>query len=196
VKAHISLLNSRSADRKPEAEPGVHDQHTQMNNDALPHVATGRSGEAGFIHDISNALLPQKGRRPSVPESAQQWCMLRAFEWNNWPLFVAQPAVPIVLIFVPWWIVVPALVMINLLWSKYSESTVNLRLALDGALFARFKWFAAIGAGAFSILHGDIAIGIVAACWPLMTLILVFAHPPTRAARLADLFMVRLKSVW
>jgi hypothetical protein len=45
-----------------------------------------------------------------------RWAWLRAVEWRHWPLFVSQPAVPVILYFYPWQWVIGAVVLATFTW--------------------------------------------------------------------------------
>jgi len=46
-----------------------------------------------------------------------RWAWLRAVEWINWPSFITQPVVPVVLYFFDWWWMVLAVVALGYVWS-------------------------------------------------------------------------------
>jgi hypothetical protein len=72
---------------------------------------------------------------------------------------------------------------------------VSLRFALDGALFARFRWVTSLGAAAYLLVRGNPAIGLVAGLWPLIVLVLVLAHPPSKTLRLQALFAEKVREI-
>jgi len=49
-------------------------------------------------------------------EENLRWAWLRAVEWINWPLFISQPIVPVLLYFFDWSPIVVSAVLISYLW--------------------------------------------------------------------------------
>jgi hypothetical protein len=81
-------------------------------------------------------------------------CYLRAVEWQEWPAFVAQPIVPILYLYHPWWKILLSVIVLNLLWSTVRTHVISLPLAIVGMLFVRLKWVAIpIVAFLFARLH-------------------------------------------
>jgi hypothetical protein len=85
-----------------------------------------------------------------------RWCHLRAVEWVSWPIFIAQPIVPIALLFYPWWVIASAVLSVSVLWelSGIAQKIVAPRLAYWGALFIRLKFLASPLAAAALALKG------------------------------------------
>ena len=46
----------------------------------------------------------------------QRWAWLRAIEWIQWPLFISQPVVPVLLYFFEWRCVVLLLILVTFVW--------------------------------------------------------------------------------
>jgi len=46
-----------------------------------------------------------------------KWCLLRAIEWNDWPLFLSQPVAPLIFVVLPWPVVVISVLALNYLWA-------------------------------------------------------------------------------
>lgn len=65
---------------------------------------------------------------------------LRAVEWQAWPSFLSQPIVPVLYLFYPWYRVLLALAIANLLWLPVRAPLANHRVAFWGCLFVRLKW--------------------------------------------------------
>jgi hypothetical protein len=97
----------------------------------------------------------------------QRW--LRAVEWANWPSFLTQPLVPILLIFFWWPLVLAGIIVLDLLWATIRYSYVNPKLANTGAiLVAWVKWPAAIGAAIYLFVQGKYINGALALVWPAL----------------------------
>ncbi len=70
-----------------------------------------------------------------------RWSWLRAIEWVNWPLFVSQPVVPVLLYFFPWPGVVGTVVLVSFLWRAFVVPFwLAPRLADAGPLFVLLKF--------------------------------------------------------
>ena len=70
-----------------------------------------------------------------------QWLLLRSIEWIQWPLFISQPAVPILLWFYQWQPVVVAVIVIAILWrAAIATWCVSVRLADFGPIFVVLKF--------------------------------------------------------
>lgn len=122
------------------------------------------------------------------------WCMSRALEWSQWPLFVLQPVVPLALVYMPteWvWLII-ALFALSWLWVGVRTLFVSLPLAQFAFVFVRIKWFTAIVAGAYlAYLHHYEAAGL-AAIWPVVTGVLRSLTPSTNLSALQQLFAKRI----
>jgi hypothetical protein len=105
-----------------------------------------------------------------------QWAWLRAIEWIDWPLFMSQPVVPVLLYFYDWpWILV-AVLLTTLLWRvTVLQWFVSVRLADFGPLFVLLK-FVVCPVMAFLIWQrGNHAGAALALLWPVV--ILLIASP-------------------
>jgi hypothetical protein len=57
------------------------------------------------------------------------WCMARAVEWDDWPMWISLPIAPILFTFVSWLPVTVAVLVCNVLWWPIKHRWINLRLA-------------------------------------------------------------------
>lgn len=103
-----------------------------------------------------------------------RWALLRAMEWRNWPLFISQPLVPILLYFYPWPWVVGLVVLITVVWRIIVVPVViSPMLANAGAMFVKLRW-AASPIMAFLIWQsGDYWIAGLALLWPFVGVMIV-----------------------
>ena len=93
----------------------------------------------------------------------QRWLLLRAVEWNVLPAFASQPLVPILFLFLPWYLVVAAVVLLNFLWSKVRYSYVNATVANAICLFVVYaKWPFTIGSVIYLFIHRQYVAGLIA----------------------------------
>ena len=128
----------------------------------------------------------------TVGEDPGQWCLLRALEWNNWPIFLGQAGVPLLLLVFPWWGVISALVVADLIWSWQCERLISMKWAILGASFVRSRWVISLVSGTWLIIHGSLELGLLAAVWPLLSLVLVCILPPSKAEAIQEAFKDRL----
>lgn len=122
------------------------------------------------------------------------WCLSRALEWSQWPLFVLQPVVPLALAYMPtqWvWLVI-ALFALSWLWVVVRTLFVSLPLAQFAIVFVRTKWFTALVACAYlAYLHHYEAAGL-AGIWPVVTGVLRSLTPSTNLSASQQLFAKRI----
>jgi hypothetical protein len=102
-----------------------------------------------------------------------QWLLLRSIEWIQWPLFISQPAVPILLWFYQWQPVVVAVIVIAILWRvAIATWCVSVRLADFGPIFVVLK-FPTCPVMAFLIWEkGDRFGAALALLWPIAVLLI------------------------
>lgn len=121
-----------------------------------------------------------------------RWCWLRAVEWGNWPLFIAQPIIPILFLFFPWWQIVIAIVILTWLWAFIRYKYINITLADLGPLFVHLKWPISVGIGIYFLIKHNYFLAVISAFWPLITLLILHFSPPTQIGKLQKIFMARL----
>lgn len=99
----------------------------------------------------------------------RQWLWLRATEWLNFPSFISQPIVPVLLIFFYWPWVLGGVFAADVLWAFVRYSYVNVRAASYAVNFvALSKWPFAIGSAVFLFVHHNTLAGVLAIAWPLL----------------------------
>jgi hypothetical protein len=64
-----------------------------------------------------------------------RWALLRAVEWKEWPLFISQPVVPVLLYRYPWWSVVGILVVVTFAWRLTVAPRFTPWTAIDNATY-------------------------------------------------------------
>jgi hypothetical protein len=97
----------------------------------------------------------------------------RSIEWVQWPLFISQPIVPVLLWFCDWQPVVAIVIFATIFW-RLAIATwfVSVRLANFGAILDRLK-FVTSPVMAFWIWHqGDRFGAAVALLWPFAVLVI------------------------
>lgn len=103
-----------------------------------------------------------------------RWALLRAMEWINWPIFISQPLVPILLYFYPWPWVIGLVALITFVWRLIVVPVVaSPTLAYIGPWVVMLR-FAASPIMAFLIWQkGDWWIAALALLWPFVGVMIV-----------------------
>jgi len=97
-----------------------------------------------------------------------RWSWLRAVEWLSWPLFMSQPAVPVLLYYYPWPAVLGTVVVVAFLWRAIVVPFwVAPRLAAFGPMFVMLKFLAAPVMAVLLWQRGDTPVALVALLWPV-----------------------------
>lgn len=100
--------------------------------------------------------------KTSTIEENARWALLRALEWQHYILFVAQPIVPILFIFINYWVVIASVLVLSWIFTIINRGKqVSLFFAKLGFI-VHIKW--------------PVSIGV--AIYPLITILLTFLVPP------------------
>ena len=103
-----------------------------------------------------------------------RWAWLRANEWMNWPLFLSQPVVPVLLYFITWTDLLVVIVVVTLCWRTIVVPLwVSPALAYTGAFFVKLRFVTAPIMAYLLWQRGDTIIAVAAALWPLFGVALV-----------------------
>ena len=74
-----------------------------------------------------------------------QMLQLRAIEWCNWPAYISLASVPVLFIWVKWWVVILGVFLANALWACIRHRVHSLRLANTVAMIvAPGQWVVAV----------------------------------------------------
>ena len=133
-------------------------------------------------------IFDTKFLKYETDEYKAKWCLLRAIEWGQWPLFIAQPIAPLILLYASWKQLAVTLIVLTWLWSRIRMRFVSLSLAQFGSFFVHLKWLTGILVCGYFILHDNYKLAALAILWPLVTLILQFLVPPTQIGTLQEIF--------
>lgn len=125
-------------------------------------------------------------------EENSRYCLLRAIEWGQWPIFVTQPIIPILFLFYPWESVVFGIIIINFLWGFIRKIFISPFLADVGAMLVHLKWFVSIGIGIYFFTQGDNLLAILSIIWPI---IVMFAQAISIPAKNGELQIIFLKGM-
>jgi len=109
----------------------------------------------------------RKGDRYTEAE-VQRWLQLRAIEWSNWPAFISQLIVPILLLRVPALSVLLALALADLLWRFVSTSWISMTLVRIGPDITLLKWPSAIVCACVLSFSHRFGIAALALAWPII----------------------------
>ncbi len=103
------------------------------------------------------------------PEMIERWLWLRSVEWLNFPAFLSQLAVPLLLIIFPWFYVIGGVVLLGIIWCAARYSFVSVQVANIAAIAVTWlKWPIAIGGAAYLFTYEQRAISLLALLWPLL----------------------------
>jgi len=98
-------------------------------------------------------------------EENLRWCWLRAVEWGRLPLFLSQLFAPPLLLFVPWYYVVPGFFLLNLMWAGIRYKFINIGISESAAHAMLLKWPVTIGCAGYLLWQGQIGTGLLALFW-------------------------------
>jgi hypothetical protein len=125
-------------------------------------------------------------------ENKAKWSLLRAIEWGQWPLFIAQPIAPLVLLYVSWVKLAITLIVLTWIWAFVRYKFISLPLAQFGTLFVHTKWLTGMAVSVYFILQRNYKLAALVICWPLVTLLLQFITPSTKIGVLQQMFANRI----
>lgn len=120
--------------------------------------------------------------------------LLRTTEWANWPLFILQPVVPFLLLFIPWWKIIIGILILSYLWTLLRNKYHNLNLTLLGAFFVRLKWPVSILMGIVFLISGQYFQSVLSFLWPAVTMFLILFIPVTNFGPIQERFREQLLS--
>ena len=110
-------------------------------------------------------------------EENLRWCWLRAVEWGRLPLFLSQLFAPLLLLFVPWYYVVPGFFLLNLMWAGIRYKFINAAMADALASAMILKWPVTVGCAGYLLWQGQIGAGLLALLWLLAAGVLGLVTP-------------------
>jgi len=116
------------------------------------------------------------------------WCYLRAIEWQAWPAFLSQPIVPLIFIFVPWYYVVLAVIILSWLWAGVRHNFVSPPLAELAVLFVKLKWLTIPVAVIYLAYTGHYVLAVVSLFWTYVASIIGFV-PGALTGKIQKMFM-------
>jgi hypothetical protein len=96
------------------------------------------------------------------------WAWLRANEWKHWPLFMAQPIVPVLLYLYPWWWVIASLAVVTFAWRLVVTPRFTPSTSVDNAVYFVLLRFVTSPVMAYLIWENDHSwVAALALFWPL-----------------------------
>lgn len=98
---------------------------------------------------------------------------LRAVEWLSWPAFISQPVLPIFYLFWPWYSVLIAVAVANVLWRFVRYKFVSYTMAAVGCLFVRLKWPVMLILASYSLWHGQYFLAALTLATPLVVMAMI-----------------------
>jgi hypothetical protein len=96
-----------------------------------------------------------------------RWALLRAIEWQQWPLFLAQPIIPVLLYVYPWPWVIGVIAALTLVWRVTVAARYTPSSAIDTATYFVLLRFVSSPVMAYLIWEkGHSWIAGIALFWP------------------------------
>jgi len=103
-----------------------------------------------------------------------RWALLRAIEWKNWPLFLSQPVVPVLLYFYAWPWVIGTVAIATFVWWFIVASQFTPATTVDLAVYFVYLRFISSPLVAYLIWQGGRPwIAVLALLWPFVGTTLV-----------------------
>lgn len=110
-----------------------------------------------------------------------RWCWLRAVEWGEWPLFIAQPIAPILLAFgFNYLVVAGAILALTYIWMIVRYRFISPWLVDVGSDLVHLKWPISLVCAWLLWRRGATVPAVLAGTWPLVTLVLGIITPSTK----------------
>jgi hypothetical protein len=103
-----------------------------------------------------------------------RFAWLRAVEWREWPLFLSQPVVPLLLYFYSWTSVIGCLVILTVFWwFIVAPYTIGRNLVDNGPIFVRLKFITSPLMAYFIWQRGETWVAVLALSWPILGVFIV-----------------------
>ncbi len=114
--------------------------------------------------------------------------LARSLEWEALPVFATRAIAPIGLFWFNWWQLCLALAACSLLWCPIRSRFVSLRLGMIVSLFNNIlvSLPANIFVAVVFFVLGRIGDACVSILWNVLSCLLAFAYPPTRAGTIPE----------
>jgi hypothetical protein len=133
--------------------------------------------------------------KTSTIEENARWALLRALEWQHYILFVAQPIVPILFIFINYWVVIASVLVLSWIFTIINRGKqVSLFFAKLGFI-VHIKWPVSIGVAIYFVVLHNYFLAVISAIYPLITILLTFLVPPAgkKVGVLQAMFMNKME---
>ncbi len=101
----------------------------------------------------------------------------RAAEWAHFPLFASQIIVPALMLFLPWWVVIVCIAVLDLLWALFREKNVSASIAHVFWTVNKFKFPVFIAFGVYYIWKSRWIEAGISFLWPFFAFVLAFIGP-------------------
>jgi hypothetical protein len=104
-----------------------------------------------------------------------QMLQLRAIEWCNWPAYISLASVPVLFIWVKWWVVILGVFLANALWACIRHRVHSLRLANTVAMIvAPGQWVVAVVCVIVQLISRHWGLAAISGLWPLLGSLVYF----------------------
>lgn len=95
----------------------------------------------------------------------------RSGEWANLPVYATEILVPPLMYVVKWYIIIAAVLILNILWGFLSDKFINTKLSYILWQINKFRWLVFIVFGYFYISRSMFVEGALSLLWPFIAII-------------------------
>lgn len=109
-----------------------------------------------------------------------KWAYLRALEWANFPAFISQPIIPVLLVFLNWKLVLGVFIIISILWNftlRYRRF-LNVSALSYPIYFVMLKWITGPISAYLLYMNEHVWLALIALFWSFISTILANIPPP------------------
>jgi len=119
---------------------------------------------------------------PNTATNAEnlQWAWLRAVEWGNWPLFIAQPIAPILFRYYTWWHVILCILIISWAWCLIRYKFISIILMDLAITFVHLKWPISIIIGILFLREHNYFYAAISSFYTIINLVMILFVPSVK----------------
>lgn len=148
---------------------------------------------------VERFTFPSLVRRLSwnlTHEQLMRACLLRAVEWELWPLFLSQSILPILYLMIPWKLASLLVCSLTVVFLLFRYRLASLLVAVIGQNIVRLtRWPALLGITCYFFWKGSVSLGaLTLATVPIVTVVfwlMGLLTPSSGTVRLQRMFLVQ-----
>lgn len=122
-------------------------------------------------------------------EENLRWAWLRAVEWGNWPLFIAQPIAPILFRYYTWWHVIIGILVISWVWCLIRYKFISIILMDLASTFVHLKWPISIIIGILFLREHNYFYAAISGFYIVINWFMIFLVPSVKIGVLQKIIM-------